>query len=555
MVGVTWRCSSAPPSKERSAMEDFLSKVLNDTKKDTVGSKLSIQHDDWDFTDWSKIIAEMQTLSLADDKLTAFTPTGHEAMADTFFSLYKAMPTMEDKKNMRPSYLVNHRVAQEVSELKEYTDLRTYSALDIVAAGMACVTMEPELEVLFDKLKDEQDLAQKLDQMQQQLQGAQGESDSVEEMLQKALEDGDAEGAQNYQDQLGKLGELMDKLREDIENGKSELDKKLDGKMPEISQGLGDALNKAKEQADNVDSLSNSWGLDPGSIKKMSAEKRIELAKRINTEKFRKIAQIIGPMRRLAMSEQSKKLEFAKDEIYDLELGSDIEHVLPEELLFLTDEEIDMLFFEKFYNDNLMQFKLRGTEKVAKGNILFVEDHSSSMAGDRTIWAKAVGLALLQIAKSQNREFTSIAFGGPGVWKEFDFNYKTRTVSTVDYANHRAEFNELDGTLDFAETFMNSGTDFMTPLSRAMNRTIAQFENEGKIKADIVFCTDGQAGVPDEFLKKLAEEKERTGVRIFGVLIGNEVSSEPINTICDGRIFTIKDLISGKDISHIFRDV
>lgn len=535
----------------------FLDKLLGkDKDKPNVGVRNVIQHDDWDSDYWNRTLGEMKALSNADDKLADFVETGHEAMTDAYFSLYKAVPALEDQKNVRPSFLVNHTVIDEAMKLKEYDMLRTHSKLDLVASGMACITMEPELEVIFDKLRDEQEMANKLEKMAGQMGDLEGEGQSVDEMIEAALAEGDKEAAQNYQEQAARIEEQMEQLRNQMQESKQALEEALNGKRPEISSSMADTLRKAQSQADNVDSLSSAWGLDPGTIKKMSADKRIALAKRIDNEKFRKIAQIIGPMRRLAMSEQSKKLDFAKDEIFDLELGSNIEQVLPEELLFLTDEEIDMLFYEKFYNDNLMQFKLRGTEKVAKGGIIFIEDGSSSMSGSRETWAKAVGLALLQIARSQKREFFSIHFGGPGVWKETNFNGPNRAIFTEDYAGNKQEFTEeLDGILDFAETFFSSGTDFVTPLSRAMDRIGKDFDNEGKIKADIVFCTDGQAGVPQTFLDMLAAEKERTGCRIFGIVIGNEPESEPMWTICDGRVFEIKDLINGKDISDIFRDV
>lgn len=533
----------------------FLDKLFGKKRNNKdAGSKLTIKHDEWDFSDWSKIVNEMRALSTADDRLSDFTPTGHEAMTDTFFSLYKAMPKLEDEREIRPSYMVNHFVMGKAMELKEYAELRTYSTLDLVASGMACVAMEPELEVLFDKLKDEQEMAQKMEEMLQQMEGLGEEGESVEQMLQNALAEGDDEAAQNFQDQKAKIQAAMEALEKQLQKNASQLKDALNAQEDQISQMLSQAMDKAKDEAENVDSLSTSWGLDPGTIKKMSAEKRIELAKRINNEKFRKIAELIGPMQRLAFAEQSRKLEIAREEVYDLELGSDIQHVLPEELLYLTDDEIDMLFFEKFYNDNLIQFKLRGTEKVAKGNIIFCEDGSGSMSGANEQWAKAVGLALLQIAKSQNRGFLGIHFCGPGVWKEFDFEDRL-VVRTLDHAGRKAEFDELGGVLDYAETFMAGGTCFMTPLSRAIDKLTKQFDNEGKIKGDIVFCTDGQAGVPDEFLKKLAEERDRTGFRIFGIVLGGEPQSEPINTICDGRVFTVKDLISGKDISNIFRDV
>lgn len=533
----------------------FLDKILNNKKQDDRGTKQAIQHDKWDLGDWNKIVQEMKELSVADDKLAEFTATGHEAMTDTFFSLYKALPHLEDANKIRPSHIVNRHVMGEAMELPDYVELRSYSSLDLVASAMACVAMEPELEILFDKLKEEQEKAQQLDQMLQQMEQMQGEGQSIDEMIEQALADGDEEQAANYQEQAAQIAEALETLRQQMEQGKQQLQEQLESKSGEITQAMSVAMGQAKDQAETIDSLSNSWGLDPGSIKKMPADKRIELAKRINNEKFKKLAQVIGPMQRLAMSEQTKKLEYARDEIYDLELGSDLQHVLPEEMLFLGEDDIELIFFKKFYEDTLMQFKLQGTDKIAKGGIIYCEDGSGSMHGTREIWAKAVGLALLQIARSQNRDFMGIHFCGPGVYKIWEFNSATKKVSSRDYRGYNLEFNELDGILDYAETSMGGGTDFVTPLSQAIDKLDQEYRKSGKIKGDIVFATDGECGVPGIFLDKLAEEKERLGFRIFGIAIDCSPNAEPLKTICDGRVWSVKDIISGKDISTIFRDL
>lgn len=54
------------------------------------------------------------------------------------------------------------------------------------------------------------------------------------------------------------------------------------------------------------------------------------------------------------------------------------------------------------------------------------------------IWAKAVGLTLLQIAKAQKRPFYGIHFGGPRTIKCFDFrDPKNATVEKViEFAEH-----------------------------------------------------------------------------------------------------------------------
>ncbi len=67
-------------------------------------------------------------------------------------------------------------------------------------------------------------------------------------------------------------------------------------------------------------------------------------------------------------------------------------------MLALSDEILELDWMRRFSEQNLLQYDLRGTEPTQRGGILIAEDGSGSMAGEREIWAKAIGLALLKIA-------------------------------------------------------------------------------------------------------------------------------------------------------------
>lgn len=529
----------------------FLDKFTKPTSDEKHGSRYTLRHDRWDIEDWSSILEEMKELQVADDQLSNFTPTGHEALGDTFMSLMKANAELDNPLNIRPSFLVNHRVMGEAMELKEWNDLRLYTTADEIAAGLGCVSLEPDLEVLFDKLKDAQNMAKKLEEQLQQMENLEDQQQSLEDLVAEALGEGNQGEAKNFQEQAAAIHEQLERLREMIENGTQQLNEELDTKGPLIKEAMRNALGKATEEAENMDSMAQSWGQEQGGIKRLPAQKRIELAKRMKNDKFKKMAELIGPMTRLAMAEQHRKIIASRDEIYDLEFGNDLAYVLPIEYLALDDDVLELEFYRKYYDRALTQFKLQGVEKVAKGGIIFCEDGSGSMYGNREIWAKAVGLALLHVARAQKRDFYGIHFGGPMEIKTFDFDTITGTCVT-EYNGKVEKLDKIDGVLNFAETFFGGGTDFMTPLAKAIDKLDVQFRANGAVKGDIVFATDGQCGVPQSFLDKLAEEKERMGFRVFGIAIGGEVDSEPLNTICDGRVFRIKDLITGNDIRDIF---
>lgn len=535
------------------ADNEFLEQFFSKEKKDRVSdlSKSVVHHDKFDEETAHALYEEMKEFAAASDRLVDFTPTGGSAYMDAFYALDKATPWLLDPKQVRASHQVNHMVLDEMMDLKEYEELRTYSTGDDVASGLACITLEPELETLFDRTKQAQKLADEMQQMMQQMQGLEGEAHDLDEMLEQmqngvgagaGLGDEEREGkAQDFQKQASLIEEAMDQLREQMAAKQDELDAELKDVKPAVRAALRKAMKEAVKDAAEADQAAQAWGLDPGTLLRLDPQKRIEMASKIRNERFKRIAQLFGPMQRMAFAEQQRRTVHSNDEIYDVESGNDLARMLPMELLALEDEMLELDFLRKYVEERLLQYKMRGEEKLAKGGIIFCEDGSGSMAGDCEIWAKAVGLTLLQIAKSQKRSFYGIHFGGPGMIRCYDFR---------DPKN--ATFDEI---IAFAETFFNGGTDFVTPLSKALDVIREENSRFGAIKSDVVFATDGMCGVPEKWLKEFKEEQDRLSFRVYGVVIGGSKDSEPLSTICDKRVLTVQDMTSGNDLREIFRSL
>jgi len=519
-------------------VSDFLRGFLNNNKQSPdEASKNAIIRDKWDEESYQSILKEMKALRKSEEKLADVVTTGSSAYADNFYALLKAMPQLETRGNMRASHLVNHRVAQEAQELKEFKELRTYTVNDDVATALSSITMEPELEILFDKLKEEQKAAEELQKKMDQMAGLDQQESDIDDLLSQLEDDADEAEVQNYQEQKGAVQDAKDALQKAIDEGAQALQDALDGKTADIQSALkkmaGDAIGEQEsiEQAE-------SWGMSPGELKRLPANKRLELAKKISNDRFRRISELIGPMIRMAFAERQKRTIHSRDEIYDIETGNDLSRIIANELLALKHKALRNDFIRRFYEERLLQYKLKGEEKLAKGGIIFCEDGSGSMSGDRELWAKAVGLTLLQIAKSQKREFHGIHFGGPRQIKHFDFS-DIRNV-------------QIEQLIDFAEVFFSGGTCFMTPLSKALDILKVQYEKTGAVKADIVFCTDGQCAVDPAWLEAFKKEQDRLGFNVYGVVIGGTIMDEPLRTICDGKVTTVKRLTSGTDMRDVF---
>ena len=134
------------------------------------------------------------------------------------------------------------------------------------------------------------------------------------------------------------------------------------------------------------------------------------------------------------------------------------------------------------------------------GDIICCLDESQSTEGDPAAWGKAVALTLLEIAADGKRNFALIHFSGGNRCQVDVFRPGEYTV---------------EDKMRAAETFLNGGTDFKTPMAEAV-RLIKEddFEN-----ADIVFITDGECSLPEDYLAEFRQEQSAHRFTVTGVLL------------------------------------
>jgi uncharacterized protein with von Willebrand factor type A (vWA) domain len=159
------------------------------------------------------------------------------------------------------------------------------------------------------------------------------------------------------------------------------------------------------------------------------------------------------------------------------------------------------------------------------------------MDGDKEVWAKAVCLTILEIAKRQRRKFGVIVFSSKG--------------SPLRIFNSDAKEGwgmKEEDIIELADYFPGGGTDFEDPLNKAL-----EFLQKSRFKkGDVVFITDGECDVSNEWLNKFLEEKRELNFQVFSVLIdltGRE-KPESLKKFSD-KVTAISKLTS-KDAIDIF---
>lgn len=501
----------------------------------------SIQHDKYDVQDEERLREQMQDYANEADRFCDTVETGNALWSDTYWSLVKVEPKHEDVGDMQPQYVIDHTITSEAMELKEWDELRSLGTVgDEVAAAMGTMAMRPDLETLHDRLKTEQEKAKELQKQLQDLHDQQEQLRSLDEMIDDLdLDDPeDAKKAQDWQKQRALMNKQMEALKAQAMQNAKDFQQAMKNATPAVRQTMKKALGAAVKEAQEMAAQGDAWGLEPGTLQRMPAKERMELAAKLNNPRLKKIAELFGPMKRLMFTEQRRKVNHARDEVFDIGKGNDLARVLPVQFSKLRNPLMKLDFYREFIEGNLLQYEMRGEEKVGKGGIIYCDDSSGSMNGEPEMWAKAVGLCLLNLARAQKRSFRAITFGSTHQIAEFDFS------KPEDYNTQKI--------IDMAEFSFMGGTDFMTPLSRSLDHLRAEFDENGFVKGDIVFATDGACAVNDQWMTEFKKEQERMGFTVWGIMIGGGYSDEPLATICDKRVLTIKDLRGGEDIRDIF---
>lgn len=482
----------------------------------------SISADRWDFRVSDKAFDRVLSLKQAYKRMAKDHSTGAEVMRDLFHSLIKSKPELEPQENLNPKYWVNRKIMESAMELDEFQSLRGIGSNDPVGASIACTTLEPDLQVLFDKLKEAEKKAEELAKMMEEIEEGKDPSEEAQE--------------------------IIDQLTQDLEDELSNI-------PGMVQEGLQQALDEANEQREAMVSA-HSWGMDEGTLRSMSAEARLELAKKMNNPHLKSIADIMGRLEEMALTSKSQMKVQSLEEVYDIERGRDLNRMLPFELVSLDDDELFNDWARKYTEGALTQYALHGTEEVSKGGIILLEDGSGSMGGQRSHLAKAMGLALLKIAQKSKRNFTVIHFGSVNQYIQFNFDTKSTSLQLEvldSHGNSIESCSGVDSVIKYAELgFSYGGTDFQTPLNQAKELLAEEFAADGATTADVVMISDGECSVTPKWLENFLLAKAELKFRVFGILVDSYFGGGTMESFSDVLV-TPKNLLTGEGLEEVMQ--
>ncbi len=491
-----------------------------------------IESDAYDRRVFGKLRSEAPSLSAIEAAGSTFLPHFDSLLQDLFCLLFKANIVFLKDAELLPSALFNRTFLNALRQGELYPILREMTLLDEAKSGLCTLLLGESLIALLksEKLATRREMLDLWDIKKQEEILAEKQAEFTEAEKLKDEQTGD-ENKKAFEKAKDRLEGEMDGAEALLRRKAGQLAEELKQREAQAARRFQAEAIKAAERLEEAAEEAEQWGASLGSGHRSPPGEKLELGKRLaGNEKLKKLSRMIGRMKFHAPALRKKMFERSSEEILEVERGDAVERLLPPELLTLSHPLLRKDFQRRFLDQELLQYSLRGVEEKGKGPMVVCLDGSSSMAGDKEIWSKAVALTLLEIARRQRRPFRSIAFSsGDMPLQVLDMNARPRYEA------------EMAKVMDLAEYFPGGGTDAALECLKK-----SQYK-----KGDVVFITDGECQVAPEWAEHFRAEKERLGFSLYSILI--DVGPSSLGTLKEfsDRITTIKQL-TGDQAKEIF---
>jgi uncharacterized protein with von Willebrand factor type A (vWA) domain len=500
-----------------------------------------LESDSYDRRAWSEIVEDTPAMRDLVDAAGKLVPHFDALLADLFFALFKYNLVWNKPDAVRRATVLNRTILEQVIPSPMFEALKHRTLLEEDKAAIAAIVLgERALEMIrserFINRREMMDLWD-LDHQEQDLESRAETLKNVEQMIEQGQGEPDA-------DTKKKLAEMAEAAQRGADVSEARLNQKARQIESDLKHGDRSELKRmqlrAAELASEIDRAaqdSHDFSREFGQGGRMSAGERLELGRYLaRNRKLGELARMVGRMKQEARAIRHRTLERGVAEAYDVERGADLGRLIPSELVAMHHPLLARDFRARLLEGKLLQYRLRQDEQKGKGPMIVCIDVSSSMQGEKELWAKAVGLTLMDIARRQRRLFRAVLFSsGEGTMKVLDLNRERRYQP------------ELAKVIEMAEYFPGGGTDFERPIDAG----VALIEARKLKRGDIVMITDGECQVSAEWLARLRERKDALQFAIFAVLVDvGSAQSSSLAQFAD-KITSVKKL-SETDTREIF---
>lgn len=529
-------------------MSDFLDKMMQKAKgfdwdgpaeKFEQTEEQAVEHDQFDELAYDMLSDSVPALKRSIKNVANeydYVPPAYE---DLFNLLHQGDPEFVDERTMKEGYDANHEMLAAMAQSEEFKELRKQTAFDEYATAFTMLSMEDEIKDAFERTKQArehraemeklaQQAAQQMQQAMQQGQQAQGGTDPAAQ----------AAAAQALQNAMNNMEEAKKRLQEAREQQTQA--------AQEAGQSLSSAADSAQKDLNEETENASAYGVGDGELRMMPYEERRALTAKLNHGKMAQLAKLIGQWREYSDAERRRKVVQSASEVFDVELGSNLAKLINTEINTLAIPELEELFWLRFAEQGLMQWMERGPKTLGKGPILVVCDESGSMGAPvdsegntREMWSKAISMSLADQARRGKRDFTYIGFS----------SYGQQWISEFPGGE-----TPIDKVIQFVSHFFAGGTEYTAPLTMAMQIVREAAEN-GRPQPDIVFITDDDCSVPEEFVKQWEDVRQELGMTVYGIQIGGSSYHNTMRRLADRCIDLSQVNSNPEGMTELFRTI
>jgi len=349
--------------------------------------------------------------------------------------------------------------------------------------------------------------------------------------------------------------DLMDQAQAEVQAAEMEATMAAEGlDEGSIRVALRQAVDQAADQIEAMDTALQvmGWGTGAGTPSDgEAAETKAQVAKALqDAPKLRDLFELAGRMRLIARRVQAEKVRHGAGELANVETGADVARMLPSEAMMMVDSDLEALWLKSYAERGLLQYQLQDKDPAGKGPVVVLVDDSGSMGGRPECWAKALAVALMDLARDQGRSF---ALG------TFSSSMGVKIVETD------ADRLDIPATLRALTPFIGGGTNWSAPLAWGLE----VIEGERDLReADVILITDGLARLSPQEAQVVRDRAKALDANILGIVVENPRGDSPgqagepsgpianaLGAFCD-QVHTLAGLVSedGQDTKGRPRD-
>lgn len=289
------------------------------------------------------------------------------------------------------------------------------------------------------------------------------------------------------------------------------------------------ACEAASEEVAEHNDSRDACGMGPGGPGKSSPDRMAQYFQRVkNSAQLKKIIALAGRYRRAARGKQMNKTRHGYDDMVGIDLSGDLARAVPAELAKYSHRLLRMDFLRRLVERQLLSRDWRTVEPQDKGPVWICVDRSGSMSGDKVAQAKALALAMGEIARMQKRWIVLMSFDG---------QYgKPETLTGLHSNNHDlvvfppGRWDPL-AMLDWLEGPCKGGSCHDVPVREmpALWNSI----NPPRGKTDLVFVTDAECALSPADAATFNDWKVREKVKLISLVIGKRQGGETLSCVSD----------------------